>query len=204
MPNREQILAELHLVANRMQAVASIWHIVVFIALIAFVSGWRPTRRTVALLLVPPVLSVAVLAWVHRSPFNGVAFTLLFGVLGLLGLRIAALPVARGPRWSLALGIAMAGFGFVYPHFVETSSVFWYLYAAPTAVVPCATLSFAIGFALIGDGFGSRSWSLVLAGAGLFYGIFGVARLGVVLDLGLVAGAAGLLARALASRPAQA
>ncbi|MBL0220925.1 MAG: hypothetical protein IPQ07_44525 [Myxococcales bacterium] len=35
----------------------------------------------------------------------------------------------------------------------------------------------------------ARAWSYTLAGFGLFYGVFGVARLGVVLDLPLIAGA---------------
>jgi hypothetical protein len=91
----------------------------------------------------------------------------------------------------------MATFGLVYPHFTHTSSPFGYLYAAPTGLVPCPTLSLAIGVALIADGLGSRAFSLVLAAAGLFYGIFGVARLGVLLDVGLVAGAGVLLVRGL-------
>ena len=49
-----------------------------------------------------------------------------------------------------------------------------------------------IGFALLGDGLGSRVWSLTLAAFGLFYGLFGVLRLGVFLDIGLVGGAVAL------------
>jgi len=91
----------------------------------------------------------------------------------------------------------MAAFGLVYPHFTHTASAIGYLYAAPTGLVPCPTLSLAIGVALIADGLGSRAFALLLAAAGLFYGIFGVVRLGVTLDLGLIAGAAVLLARRL-------
>jgi hypothetical protein len=42
-------------------------------------------------------------------------------------------------------------------------------------------------------GFGSKKWMLVAALFGLFYGIFGVLRLKVYLDLALVAGALFLL-----------
>jgi hypothetical protein len=72
-----------------------------------------------------------------------------------------------------------------------------YLYAAPTGVVPCPSLSLVVGFALLSGGLGSRAWSLALAIAGLFYGLFGVARLGVRLDIVLVGGSAALLALAL-------
>jgi hypothetical protein len=58
----------------------------------------------------------------------------------------------------------------------------------------------AIGFALLGNGLGSRVWSLTLAAVGLFYGLFGVLRLGVLLDIGLVGGALALVAAVL--RPA--
>jgi hypothetical protein len=54
----------------------------------------------------------------------------------------------------------------------------------------------AIGFALLGNGLGSRVWSLTLAAVGLFYGLFGVLRLGVLLDIGLVGGALALVAAA--------
>jgi len=54
----------------------------------------------------------------------------------------------------------------------------------------------AIGFALLGNGLGSRVWSLTLAALGLFYGLFGVLRLGVFLDIGLVGGAVTLAALA--------
>jgi hypothetical protein len=59
-----------------------------------------------------------------------------------------------------------------------------------------------IGVALVVDGLGSRAWALLLAGAGLFYGVFGVARLGVTLDVGLIVGAVGLLARGVKLRAA--
>ena len=91
----------------------------------------------------------------------------------------------------------MIAFAWIYPHFLEGLSPGTSLWAAPMGVIPCPTLSLVIGFALLFDGFGSRSWSLILAGVGLFYGLFGAARLGVVLDVVLVGGASALLVRTL-------
>jgi hypothetical protein len=193
MPPRNEILANLQLIANRVEVVASLWHILAFFAFLAVAAGWRPVRKTVAVLLLPLVLSVAVIAWIHRNPWNGIAFTLLGLVLGLLARRVAAVATTRPSRGVLWLGIAMIAFGFAYPHFLAPRSVFWYLYAAPLGLLPCPTLSFVIGITLVAGGMGTRAWRLVLALAGLGYGLFGVARLGVWLDLGLILGAVGLL-----------
>ena len=100
-----------------------------------------------------------------------------------------------------------AGLVRVYPHFFGISYPLpWvfgplaYLYAAPTGLIPCPTLSLVIGFALLGGGLGSRAWSISLAAVGLFYGLFGVMRLRVYWDIPLIFGAAALLAVAAASR----
>ncbi len=68
-----------------------------------------------------------------------------------------------------------------------------YLIGAPVGLVPCPTLSVAIGLALLAGGVGPRSWTIVLVALGMFYGLFGLFRLGVVLDTGLVIGALALV-----------
>ena len=202
MPSPPQILAELHTIANQAQTLATLWHILALMALIGLICGWRPSRRFVASALVLPVSSVAVMAWIHGNPFNGVIFTVLALTLSILGLRLPEDATCRPPRWALALGLAMVAFGIGYPHFLDAGSLLGYLYAAPTGLIPCPTLAFVIGVALVVDGLGSRAWALLLAGAGLFYGVFGVARLGVTLDVGLIVGAVGLLARGVKLRAA--
>jgi hypothetical protein len=197
MPTAEDILAGLEAVALQGRPVAIVWHALALVALVAIARGWRPHRRLAALLLILPPVSVAVLAWVHGNPFNGATFVALCLALGILGARLPTLPTSRPPAWSLVLGLAMLVFGLVYPHFVRPGSLLAPLYSAPTGVVPCPTLSLVIGATLVADGLGSRAWSLVLAGAGLFYGLFGVLRLGVMLDVGLIVGAAALLVRGL-------
>ena len=104
-------------------------------------------------------------------------------------------PVSRGSAWTRGIGVAMIAFGWLYPHFLDGHAIA-YLYASPVGLVPCPTLAVAIGFALLGNGLGSRVWSLTLAALGLFYGLFGVLRLGVFLDIGLVGGAVALAASA--------
>jgi hypothetical protein len=113
--------------------------------------------------------------------------------------------VRRGPPWAFWAGVASLSYGWLYPHFLDVDPIA-YLVAAPVGLVPCPTLAVVIGVALLGGGLGSRAWSLVLAALGLFYGLFGVFRLGVLLDLGLLLAATVLLLAALTRRsvvPAQ-
>jgi hypothetical protein len=95
----------------------------------------------------------------------------------------------------------MISFGWVYPHFLESGNWFNYLYAAPTGLIPCPTLSITIGFALLANGLSSRVWSLFLAIIGLFYGLFGIFRLEVHLDVGLLVGALLLFILAFTFKP---
>jgi hypothetical protein len=90
--------------------------------------------------------------------------------------------------WNLIAGSGMVLFGWFYPHFLETSSLVPYVYAAPTGLIPCPTLSMLTGLILMLRGLGSRTFSFVFAALGLFYGMFGVVRLGVWLDLVLLIG----------------
>jgi hypothetical protein len=49
-----------------------------------------------------------------------------------------------------------------------------------------------MGLLLLGDGLHNRVWAWTFAAAGAFYGLFGVIRLGVWMDLVLLGGAAAL------------
>jgi len=99
--------------------------------------------------------------------------------------------IARPARGSSHIGLAMIAFAWIYPHFLE-GTVVRYLYAAPVGLIPCPTLALAIGFALLGGGLGARAWNVTLASVGLFYGLFGVLRLGVLPDVAHIVGATAL------------
>ncbi|MCE9579694.1 MAG: hypothetical protein K8W52_41635 [Deltaproteobacteria bacterium] len=197
MPSALEILAGLTAIANQGVAIAIAWHVILAIALYAVARGWRPPRRAAAVLIAVPLASVAALAFAFGNPFNGTVFTAGFAALVVLAVRGDDRAVARGAAWAWWAGVAMLAFAWVYPHFLAGHPAA-YLYAAPLGLVPCPTLSAAIGLALLAGSPGPRAWTLTLAGLGLFYGLFGVARLGVALDLGLVAGAIALGAVGLA------
>jgi hypothetical protein len=200
MPTPAQILEGLTIISNNYLTLAVIWHVVIGLAILGIILGWRPSRRLGASVLCLPLLSVSVLAWANGNPFNGAVFLLAAVALLLLGLRLPAQRVEAGPLWASAIGVLMLAFGWVYPHFLAGRSWLTYLYAAPMGLVPCPTLSVAVGFALIARGLGSRAWGIVLAVVGLFYGLFGALRLGVRIDAFLCIGALALLIQSLAQR----
>ena len=200
MPTPAEILDGLTSIANEMIVLAIIWHALVLCALIGIVLGWRPTKKIGASLLAIPLFSVGILSWIYKNPFNGAVFLLFAIVLAVIGLRMPTERIQKAPLWASIFGIFMILFGWIYPHFFEDGAWFKYLYAAPMGLVPCPTLSFTIGFAMLANGFSSRVWSLILVVMGIFYGLIGALRLGVQIDYILLAGALLLLVLMLTSK----
>ncbi len=187
MPTTPEILRGLTRIANEWLIVAVAWHVVIAAALVAITAGWRPQPRVArsAIALLP--VSVAVFAAAYGNPFNAIVFAALAIALVVLALRDHSATLAAPPGWVRIGASIMITFGWLYPHFLSGSPA-RYLYAAPVGLVPCPSLAMALGFALLARG--SRAWSLTLAGVALFYALFGVFRLGVSLDLGLLVGSA--------------
>lgn len=174
---------------------ALLWHVLAMAAGLALLRGWRPSPRLAGLLLTAPLSSVSILAFLFGNRFNGFAFAGLAGVLFAVALRSCADSYSPFPRpaWTKVAGSVLVAFGWFYPHFFRESSTFHYAVVAPLGVIPCPTLSFLIGATLLAGGM-SPLWSGVLGLGGLFYGVVGVLRLGVRIDIVLVLGAVVLLA----------
>ena len=198
MPGSEEILAGLQRIANEAFLYAVLWHVVVAAVLAAMTYWSAPSPRVMGAVAVVPLLSVSGFAWAFHNPFNGAVFAILAVTLAVLTWRAPLEPKQR-VTWTRALGALMIAFAWTYPHFLVGQTPLAYIYAAPMGLIPCPTLSLVIGFALLGDCPGGRAWSLTLAGAGVFYALFGVVRLGVMLDLPLLVGAVGLIAREVGS-----
>jgi hypothetical protein len=208
MPSPDSILASATAIANDWRLLAIGWHALFAVLLAALLAGWRPPARRLAALLSMPFVSVSALAWISGNPFNGAVFAVLAGVLFGTSRQVTATPVAPPTRGWLMTGAALIAFGWLYPHFLVTSSWLAYAYAAPLGLLPCPTLTLVIGVALISDGLRTTRWSMAVAVVGLLYGVIGLFVLGVTLDAGLLAGAS-ILATAIAHdrstrRPARA
>jgi hypothetical protein len=198
-----QIRAGLSLIADRYQTIAVLFHVAMVVLVAAVWRGWRPSSRTVARMLVAPLVSVALFAALTGNPFTTVLFLALAFTIGAVTRRMVDVAPQLGARWSRPLAVAMIVFGWSYPHFLAGKSALAYLYASATGLLPCPTLALLIGITLLLGGLGSRVWSGVLTGAGLFYGALGAFGLGVLIDLVLVGGAGGLLVTTLLASAGQ-
>ena len=197
MPSSEFILAGLTSLSNDWQLIAIGFHLYFVILIIVTIAGVTLSRKIAGFLLAVPPLSVSILAWSGMNLFNGFVFAIITILLVIYSMCLPMDRIYFSSTGFMIIGIIMLAFGWVYPHFLNTRSFIPYLYAAPLGIVPCPTLCAIIGCTLIIGGLGSRSWSIVLGTAGIFYGIFGTLRLGVALDWVLVAGAITLVGYAL-------
>lgn len=202
MPSSVEVLTRLTTAANQFVGLAIAWHVVILGAGLAIVAGvLRTTPRSSALALTAPLFSVSLVAWLTGNPFNGFVFGAFATALALLSSKQTV--DAPGALLVRALGLGVLVFGLVYPHFVEAGSALVYLYAAPTGVVPCPTLSAVIGLTLLG-GVGSRAYRTTLSVLGLLYGLMGVLWLRVGIDVVLLAASVALLVLARSGRSASA
>lgn len=195
MPKTQEIISSLESIANDYLAVAVFWHIALYILLAFLLAKWEPSNKIFSVLLCLPLFSVAMFAWIAGNPFNGVLFLAAGILIFIFGLRTSPEPIAMSSAPFMVIGVLMIIFGLVYPHFIRTDSFITYFYATPLGLVPCPTLSLLIGFMLLYNGFGSNAMTITFIIFGLFYGIFGVLKLGVHLDIGLILGTAGLLVK---------
>lgn len=192
-PSADEILDQLTRLAMNGRGIAALWHAIVVFGLGAlWTERWRPTRRLAAMLGALPLATASAMAIAGGNPFNGILLGATALALLGLGARLSLLPVERSSAWALALGAAAVAYALVYPHFTPGG---WQLalFFAPVGVIPCPSLALVLGLGLLGNGFGSRAWGVVAAAAGLFYALFGMFRLGVWLDAGLLVAAVAML-----------
>ena len=188
MPKTEEIINGLQTIVNDYSFFAIIWHAVFYFLLVALIAKWQPSKRLLGLLICLPLLSVAVIAWLSGNPFNGILFSIMTILIIIFGFKASNQPIHISQVPFMVIGILMIVFGLVYPHFMNADSYLKYFYAAPVGLIPCPTLSILIGFLLLYNGFGSQSIALTFIAFGLFYGIFGVIKLAVYIDIFLIFG----------------
>ncbi len=188
MPSPDEILGGLTDISRRYGPLAVFWHIMTGAILVLFALGKRPDRRLCAAGLSLPLFSVSILAWISGDPFNGTILLMTAMVLLVAGVRLGTGQVKIASGVNRVLGLSVIGFGWIYPHFVDAGSLFSFLYKSPLGLIPCPSLALVTGTAIVFNGFGSRRWSAALVVASLFYGAFGLIRLGVWIDIVLLAG----------------
>jgi hypothetical protein len=194
MPSASEILLGLSSIANEWRQVAIAWHVALGISLLAIVAGRRPSARAAAYALILPLLSVMVAAIAFGNVLNATVFAALSFGLGSAARRFSGNPVCTHSPAIVTAAALFVGFGWAYPHFLETDQWTEYAYAAPFGLLPCPTLSLVTGLSILYGQFGSRAWAFTLAAAGLVYGAIGVLVLGVTLDFILLGSALAAIA----------
>jgi hypothetical protein len=198
VPRSREIESSLTHIANDLVAVAILWHVVLVGVSVLIIAGFRPDRREAAGASCVPLWSVALVAWCYENPFNASLVGALAAVLTVATFFVPAASIVLPPRWAVLVGCASIAFAWVYPHFLAGSRpAIVYLVAAPLGLLPCPTLAFAVGVALVTGLPAGRGPSLALGVVGVFYALFGALKLGVVVDFGLLASAGALLLLAL-------
>ena len=200
MPDPASILGAATFVANRWIPLAIAWHAAGALLAAALLFGWRPTLRVAGFAAAAPLASVAVLAWTSGNAFTGAVVGA--AALALIGIaaRFRSERVDMPARRVAAPGSLLIAFGWAYPHFLIGVSWPTYLFASPLGLLPCPTLSVAVGWTLIAGLYQSPTWSATLGGVAVIYGAIGVVALGVALDYVLVVGALVLFVAARRSR----
>ena len=188
-PTPEGIISSLTELAIKWQLAGVFWHLYFAVFIFALIFGKRPSKRIAGLLLALPFLSVSILAFTIFNPVNGIGFAVVSILLVYVSVKMPREKTQIAPWWVLIVGAFMFVFGWIYPHFLDASSSYSFLYSSPVGVIPCPTLSIGIGLALILNCFNSRKVSLILGITGVIYGLTGFAMLGVTIDLILLFGA---------------
>jgi len=195
MPKTEEILNGLQAIVDNYSVIAIIWHIAFYFFIICLLVKWHPSNKLMSILLCLPVISVAVLAWSYGNPFNGTLFAILAILIIVFAFKASNMRVSFSTWPFMLIGIILIAFGFMYPHFIKVNSIFEYLYASPVGLIPCPTLSILIGIILLFNPLGSPAITLSFIVFGLFYGLFGVFKLGVAIDVFLLFGSISLLVK---------
>jgi hypothetical protein len=200
MPSADEILSALAMLSNKYTVVAILWHaIFVFLLLFSLFEKQKKPNQSASYILCLPLFSVSALAWLTGNLFNGMLFLLAAILLVALSIKERNAEVLVNSKWLKIIGVFVFLSGFFYPHFLYEGS--WnYLYAAPIGIVPCPTLLTVTGFVLMFDIKQSKYWFVVLILLDVFYGLFGVFKLEIFLDLLLIAATIALAVRARLTR----
>lgn len=190
MPSASEIIKALALLANKYTIVAIAWHavFVLFLLLLLFAKR-KPSNHFAGYFLTLPLFSASIFAWQIGNLFNGILFLITGALLLFLTAKSNTDRVSVNSNiWLRTIGAIIFLSGFFYPHFLE-QDLWSYLYAAPVGLVPCPTLLTITGLVLVFNTSQLKLWFVVLTLVDFFYGVFGVMKLNVYLDLILIAGA---------------
>jgi hypothetical protein len=205
MVSPEQICLGLQSIAEDFQWLGIIQHILLITMVILLWKFRKRVGRFVSLYITLTFAIVSFLAiYCTENPFTGIVF----GISAVLGLWEVFSPkmdysLSHTLRIQVIIAVVAGFLGFWYPHFIDDKLLA--LIASPYGLIPCPTLIVGLSIFIVVYPFTNKVWHWWLTLIGLYYGIFGVIRLKVNLDLALVIVSVyslyGMIVLALKNRP---
>jgi hypothetical protein len=191
-----EIAAWLQEAADGAQTWSVILHVVMLVILVIGLAI-RPLRNHLfAAFLVLITCSATVISISHGLIPNIIVFGLVCGLIGQAWLtgRLNFDPLERRPL-PVLVGLVGLVFGFWYLHWVPGPVALTALYLSPLGALNCPTLLAVCGFLCLTTKPRSSLLEAVTAGSTLFFGFFGIMRLGAWVDVALILCAAFLILR---------
>lgn len=178
------VAAWLQETATGVQTWSLILHVVMLVVLVIGLAI-RPLRNHLfAAFLALITCSATVISIVYGLVPNVIIFGLLCGLIiqAWVAGRLNFDPINRRPLPGL-FGLAGLVFGFWYLHWVPAPVVLTALYLSPLGVLNCPTLLTVCGFLCLTAKPRSHLLEAVAASSTIFFGFFGVMRLGAWVDV---------------------
>ncbi len=187
MPTAQEILRNLQTTVDAYLWLRILHHVFLILAAIAL---WRFRQKA-------GWIATSYLTFAFFSVFlGGVApifnpfYLMVFGILTLLGIWELFNPqmdfsMRHTPNIQIAIALVGGFIGFWYPHFVEGG--LQSLVASPLGVIPCPTLLVALSLFLVAYPQTNKIWQWAVTVVALYFGIVGLFRLKVTLDVAVLA-----------------
>lgn len=181
----EKALNYLNMVANNNLSVNLMMHILFILAGIGLVTIKNPLKsQLVNLFLVILSGSVFLHAAIFGNPFIGLLFLIMTLIMVFELIRRKNNFQFTESRLINITAVLLLVFGFVYPHFVNTSLAEYILYA-PVGIVPCPTLITILGFYLLNTNPNKVSyWTITVIST--IFSLIGIIMFKVYIDIVLL------------------
>jgi hypothetical protein len=183
----ENIINYLAAISNQNLWLNSLIHLLVIIAIGAIFGGGKRNyhHRVVDGVIFLLFSSVAINAAIYGNPFHFITFALLalFAFIELFKNKNEFKILRLNIRSIVAFIFVVIGF--LYPDFVETTPVALLLFS-PAGIVPCPTLLITLGMLTLAYPKVNIPQYTITALVGACYGLIGVFKLNVYLDIALI------------------
>ncbi len=184
----QEIFTRLQQIAIEKQDASATVHIIFFVVVVFGIAIRRIREPLFAAFIAFVSMSAAIVAITHRLTPNIIVFVLYVILIGRAYLRrklnfaFMSLPLA-----DRFFGVVALIFGFWYLHWVGPPVALTALYYSPIGILNCPTMLTVTGFLILTSQPRSRGLEAFVGISTLYFGLFGIIKLGAWVDIALVA-----------------